>query len=190
MLFYNPSTRTRLSFESAATELGGHAQWLDVRTMRLALGNRPGESIEDVAQVMARYADGLGIRILEDQVSYYGEGDLLIREFARWANIPVISMAHDKYHPCQGLSDLMGWAEWLSDKRNSSLDLNILKGKKLLVTWGSGVLARSWSSVQEALLIGSRFGMDVTLAHPEGYNLDNQVIEQTKCNCAENGQVF
>jgi N-acetylornithine carbamoyltransferase len=66
----------------------------------------------------------------------------------------------------------------------------VLRGKKLLVTWGHGALARSWSSVQEALLIGSRFGMDVTLAHPESYDLDPQVIRWTQENCAANGRAF
>jgi len=55
-----------------------------------------------------------------------------------------------------------------------------LKGKKLLLYWGHGALARSWCSVQEALLLYSRFGMSVTIAHPEGYDLDPEVIETTK----------
>lgn len=190
MLFFNPSTRTRLSFECAATELGGHAQWLDARTMRMKLGDTPGETIEDAAQVMSSYAAGLGIRLLEDQISYYGQGDQVLREYARWSNVPVISMAHDKYHPCQGLADVMGWIEKLSPGANGDFDTSILHGKKLLITWGGGILARSWSSVQEALLIGSRFGMDVTLAHPEGFDLDPQVIDWAQKNTAENGRTF
>ena len=162
MFFYNPSVRTRQSFEAAATELGGHAQFLEPKAMRLKTATTAGETVEDAATVMSRYAHGLGIRILEDKIGAYGEGDDLLREYARWATIPIISMAHDKYHPCQGLADMQGWLEHLGDVR----------GKKLLVTWGHGALARSWCSVQEALLVGSRFGMDVTLAHPEGYDLD------------------
>jgi ornithine carbamoyltransferase len=180
MFFYNPSVRTRQSFEAAATELGGHAQFLEPKAMRLKTATTAGETVEDAAKVMSRYAHGLGIRILEDKIGAYGEGDDLLREYARWATIPVISMAHDKFHPCQGLADVMGWREHLGDVR----------GKKLLVTWGHGALARSWCSVQEALLIGSRFGMDVTLAYPEGYDLDPQVIEWTKENCAANGRTF
>jgi N-acetylornithine carbamoyltransferase len=180
MFFYNPSVRTRQSFECAATELGGHAQFLEPEAMRLKTATTAGETVEDAAKVMSRYAAGLGIRILEDKVPYYGAGDELLRKYAYWATIPVISMAHDKYHPCQGLADVMGWREHLGD----------LRGKKLLVAWGHGALARSWCSVQEALLIGSRFGMDVTLAHPEGYDLDPQVIEWTRENCAANGRNF
>jgi len=190
MFFYNPSVRTRQSFECAATELGGHAQFLEPKAMRLKTATTAGETVEDAANVMGRYAAGLGIRILEDKVSTYGEGDSLLREYARYCKMPVISMAHDKYHPCQGLAEVMGWSEWFGHGPGQGADPGLLKGKKLLVVWGHGALVRSWSSVQEALLIGSRFGMDVTLAHPEGFDLDPNVIAWTKQNCAENGRQF
>jgi len=188
--FYNPSVRTRQSFEAAATELGGHAQFLEPKAMRLKTAKTAGESVEDAARVMSRYAAGLGIRMLEDKVAAYGQGDDLLREYARWADIPIISMAHDRFHPCQGLADVMGWAEWLGQGPGRGVDSGLLQGKQLLVTWGHGALARSWCSVQEALLIGSRFGMDVTLAYPEGYDLDPEVIAWTKQNCAANGRTF
>jgi len=180
MFFYNPSVRTRQSFEVAATELGGHALFLEPKSMRLKTVQTAGETIEDAANVMARYAAGLGIRILEDSIPYYGAGDELIREYAKWSNIPVISMAHDKFHPCQGLADIMGLQEHLGD----------LKNKKVLVTWAHGALARSWCSVQEFLLIASRYGMEITLAYPEGYDLDPEIIEQVKKNANENGVEF
>lgn len=180
MFFYNPSVRTRLSFEGAMTELGGHAQFMTPSAGRFKTDKQAGETIEDAARVMARYAAGIGIRILEDKVPYYGAGNELLREYAHWADVPIINMADDKFHPCQGLADIMGWQEWLGD----------LKGKNFLLTWASGALARSWCSVQEALLVASRFGMNVTLARPEGYNLDPQVIEWTRQNCAENGATF
>jgi ornithine carbamoyltransferase len=188
MFFYNPSVRTRQSFECATTELGGHAQFLEPRAMRLKTATTAGETVEDAAKVMNRYAAGLGIRILEDKIGAYGEGDDLLREYARWSSIPVFSMAHDKYHPFQGLADLMGWIEWLGGWRGYAP--SAVKGKNLLVTWGHGALARSWCSVQEALLIGSRFGMHVTLAHPQGYNLDPQVIAWARQNCTEQGTTF
>jgi N-acetylornithine carbamoyltransferase len=190
MFFYNPSVRTRQSFEAAATELGGHAQFLEPKAMRLKTAQTAGETVEDAARVMSRYGAGLGIRILEDKVGAYGEGDDLLREYARWSDIPIISMAHDKYHPCQGLADVMGWAEWFGKGPGLGVDPERLKGKKLLVTWGHGALARSWCSVQEALLIGSRFGMDVNLAYPEGFDLDPDVIAWTKQNCTANGRAF
>jgi len=68
--------------------------------MRLKTATTAGETIEDAAKIMSRYACGIGIRILEDRISSYGEGDDLLREFARWTTVPIVSMAHDKYHPC------------------------------------------------------------------------------------------
>lgn len=180
MFFYNPSVRTRQSFEAAATELGGHAQYLEPRGMRLKTSQTAGETTEDAANVMSRYAVGLGIRILEDKINRYGEGHDLLKEYCEYGTIPVVSMAHDKYHPCQGLADVQGFREKLGD----------IKGKKILITWAQGALVRSWCSVQEAMLINSRLGMDVTLAYPEGYDLDPEVVEWTKQNCAANGRKF
>ena len=189
MFFYNPSVRTRQSFECAATELGGHAQFLQPEGMRLKTATTAGETIEDAARVMSRYAVGIGIRLLEDKVPYYGAGNELLREYATWADVPIINMADDKYHPCQGLADIMGWAEWLGEGRGRP-NYDRLRGKNFLLTWASGALARSWCSVQEALLIASRFGMNVTVARPEGYDLDPQVYAWTQANCEANGAAF
>jgi len=181
MFFYNPSVRTRQSFECAATELGGHAQFLEPKAMRLKTTITAGETIEDAAQVMSRYACGIGIRILEDKISAYGEGETLLREYAKWASVPIISMAHDKYHPCQGLADVMGLRAHLGKDS---------RGKRLLQVWGHGALVRSWCSVQESLLINTRLGMDVTLCYPEGYDLDPEVIAACEENASRAGSRF
>lgn len=181
MFFYNPSVRTRQSFEAAAVELGGAAQFLEPKSMRLKTKHSAGETVEDAAKVMSRYACGLGIRILEDKIEQYGQGHELLEEYCQYSEIPVVSMAHDKFHPCQGLADVLGYQMHLGKN---------LKGKKLLQYWGHGALARSYCSVQESLLINSRMGMDVVLAYPEGYDLDAEVIEKVKKNCEENGQKF
>lgn len=178
MFFYNPSVRTRQSFECAATELGGHAQFLEPKAMRLKTATTAGETIEDAARVMSRYAAGLGIRILEDKVSAYGEGWKMIKEYAEWADIPVSSMADDRFHPFQGLADIMGLRKHLGPD---------LRGKTALLSWGHGALARSWCSVQEFMLIASRMGMNVTVANPEGYDLDFNLVVQAQRNCEENG---
>ena len=188
MLFYNPSLRTRQSFEAAATELGGHAQFLEPKAMRLksVSGNKDtaGESIHDAAKVIARYSTGMGIRILENSVDKYGDGNWVLREYAKFADIPVLNMADDIYHPCQGLADNMG------------MRLNVAKGettrgKTLLQTWASGKLARSYCSVHESLLINSRLGMNVRLAFPKGYELpDTRVLDTVKENCKRAGTKF
>jgi len=175
MFFYNPSVRTRQSFEAAATELGGHAQFLEPKSMRLKTSKSAGETIEDAAQVMSRYAVGIGIRILETAIDYYGQGEEILRQYAENASIPIVSMAHDKFHPFQGLADVMGYRQHAGKN---------LKGKKLVQVWGKGALVRSWCSVQESIMINTRLGMDVTLAHPKGYDLDPQVIKSCEENAA------
>jgi N-acetylornithine carbamoyltransferase len=180
MFFYNPSVRTRQSFEAAATELGGHAQFLEPKTMRLKTKKKAGETVEDAARVMSRYAVGIGIRILEDAIEKYGDGDALLREYAHYADVPILNMADDKFHPFQGLADIMALQDHFEE----------LRGKTVLVTWAHGALARSWCSVQEHLLIASLYGMNIRLAYPEGYDLDPDVIERVKKNCEENGSQF
>ncbi len=180
MMFYNSSLRTRQSFEAAATELGGHAQFLEPSKLRLRTKTQPGEVLLDTASVMSRYACGVGIRILEDSVDAYGDGDSFLREFAEIATVPIVSMAHDKFHPCQGLADVMGMRARLNDTR----------GKTLLQIWGYSPMVRSWSSVQESVLVNSRLGMNVRLAHPEGFNLDPAVVETARANCDATGATF
>ncbi len=180
MMFYNSSLRTRQSFEAAATELGGHAQFLEPSKLRLRTATQRGEVLLDTANVMARYSCGIGIRILEDSVEGYGDGDRFLREFAEIADVPIVSMAHDKFHPCQGLADVQGLREHMGETR----------GKTLLQVWGYSPMVRSWSSVQESVLVNSRLGMNVRLAYPAGFDLDPEVIGQTEANCRENGTTF
>ena len=185
MFFFNPSLRTRASFEAAATELGGHAQFLEPKSMRLRKTSggvevQAGETIEDAAKVLDRYAAGMGIRILETSVENYGDGNALLREYARYMEKPIINMADDKYHPCQGLSDIMGMREHKGD----------LRGKTVLMTWAHGALARSYCSVHENMLISSRLGLNVRLAYPKGYDLPEEEISKVKANCEANGMKF
>ncbi len=180
MMFYNSSLRTRQSFEAAATELGGHAQFLEPSKLRLRTKTQRGEVLLDTANVMARYSCGIGIRILEDSVDGYGDGDGFLREFAEISDVPIVSMAHDKFHPCQGLADVQGLREHMGDT----------SGKTILQVWGYSPMVRSWSSVQESILINSRLGMNVRLAYPEGFELDPEVVDQTRANCAENSASF
>lgn len=182
MLFYNYSLRTRISFETAMTELGGHAQFIMPSMMRLKTNLEAGETVQDAAKVISRYAAGLGIRIAESALPYYGAGQQLIDEYVKWSDIPVINMANDYYHPCQGLADILGWAEWYGTN-NKTPSFDNLKGKNFLLTWGKGAMVRTWSSVQESLLLASRFGMNITIARPDGYDLDPKLYKTIKNNC-------
>ncbi|MFN4336938.1 MAG: ornithine carbamoyltransferase [Candidatus Nitrosocaldus sp.] len=140
MIFQKPSTRTRVSFEVAMRELGGYTIALNASDIQLSRG----ESIEDTARTLSRYADVIGARV-------YAHSD--IERLARAADIPVINMLSDLYHPCQILGDL--------------LTIKEVKGKLagLTLAWvGDG------NNVCNSLIIGSALtGMIMKIACPKGY---------------------
>jgi ornithine carbamoyltransferase len=177
MLFYAASTRTRAAFEAGMTYLGGHAQYIDVSTTRLGAG----EAVKDVAKIYEKYGHGLGIRILDSAIDYvYGAGVSVVREYAKHSEIPVINMACCTYHPTQGLADLMTVQE----------DLGKVRGKKYVIMWGYSKSFRGRCSIQEEALIMSRFGMDVTLAHPPGFEIDPKIIATSRSNAEAAGGEF
>jgi len=177
MLFYAPSTRTRAAFEAGMTYLGGHAQYIDVSTTRLGSG----EAAKDVAKMYEKYGHGLGVRILDSAIDYvYGAGISVVREYAKHSEIPVINMACCTYHPTQGLADLMTVREGLGK----------VKGKKYVIMWGYSKSFRGRCSIQEESLILPRFGMDVVLAHPPGFEIDPKIIATSKSNAKNAGGEF
>jgi len=177
MLFYAPSTRTRAAFEAGMTYLGGHAQYIDVSTTRLGSG----EEAKDVAKMYEKYGQGLGVRILDSAIDYvYGAGVSIVREYARYADIPVINMACCTYHPTQGLADLMTVQEELGKVRN----------KKYVIMWAYAKSFRGRCSIQEEALIMPRFGMDVVLAYPPGFEIDPKIVEQARSNAQASGGGF
>jgi len=176
-LFYASSTRTRAAFEAGMTYLGGHAQYIDASTTRLGAG----EAVRDVAKMYERYGHGLGVRILDEIIDYvYGRGIAVVREYAKQANIPVINMACCTYHPTQGLADLMTLQDEFGAK----------KRKKYVIMWAYSKGFRGRCSVQEDALITTRFGYDVVLAHPEGFEIDDKIIATSSENAAASGGTF
>ncbi len=174
MLFYAPSTRTRAAFEAGMTYLGGHAQYIDVSTTRLGAG----EAERDVAKMYDVYGHGLGVRILDQVIDYvYGRGVSVVREYAKHAKIPVINMACCTYHPTQGLADLMTVQKAFGN----------LKRRKYVIMWGYSKNFRGRCSIQEEALIMTRYGMDVVVAHPPGFEIDPKIIKESQANAKASG---
>ena len=177
MIFYATSTRTRNSFEAALTQLGGHAHYLETKTMRMGDPGAP-EEIMDTAKVLERYGHGIGVRAYTPN---YGEAEELIREYAKQASIPVISMESDVNHPCQALADLLTIREKFPDWR----------GKKYVQAWAYSPNARRVPAVpQSNICLMSRYGMDVHYVRPKEFALDPKIIEQARKNAEENGGSF
>ncbi len=171
MLFLDKSTRTRNAFETGMTQLGGHAIFLDADKTQVAHGESP----KDMGIILSRYGEGLAIR--HDLAPY--EGSAWMREIARWADIPLINLQCDIDHPTQTLADLMT----LREKRGENL-----KGLKVAMTWAyAPSYARPLSVPQGVATLFPRFGMDVVIAHPPGFDLMPEVLEKAEAAAAQAG---
>ena len=151
MIFAKSSTRTRVSFEVGAFQLGGHALFLSSRDIQLGRG----EPIRDTARVLSRYLDGIMIRT-------YDHSD--VEELARYGSIPVINGLTDLLHPCQVMADLLTIRESIGG----------WNGK--IVAWvGDGNnMANSWLNAAGSL------GFELRLACPKGYEPNAEILERNR----------
>jgi len=171
MLFLDKSTRTRNAFETGMTQLGGHAIFLDSDKTQVSHGESP----KDTALTLSGYGEGIAIR--HDLAPY--EGSKWMREIAKWADIPLINLQCDVDHPTQTIADLMT----LREHRG-----NDLRGMKVAMTWAyAPSYARPLSVPQGVATLFPRFGMDVVIAHPPGFDLMPEVLEQAQKAAAEAG---
>ena len=187
LLFFRSSTRTRISFAGAMEQLGGFVQIPDPGGLRLSLEDRPGfgESLKDTARVTDRYIDCVGIRLSgptpnKDGVLRPGLGDAITKKYAEFSEKPVINLACDMQHPTQAMADIMVMQESIGD----------LKGKKLVAHWAYSPIVRHYTSIQADALIAATYGMDVTIAYPEGYDLDPETEALIREESAKNGRTY
>jgi len=149
MIFMKSSTRTRVSFEVGAWQLGGHALFLSPRDVQLGRG----EPIADTARVLSRYVDGIMIRTFAHEE---------VEELARYASVPVINGLTDLLHPCQILADL------LTVKQH----LGTWEGKKIAWIGDGNNMANSWINASY------RLGFELVLACPKGYDPDAATLKR------------
>ncbi len=170
MLFFEESTRTRNSFETGMTQLGGHAIYLTPKATQIDHG----ENARDTGIVLSSYGHGIAIRDCRT-----GIGQKYLYEMAQHADAPIMSMQEDVDHPCQAMADLMTLMELFG--RN-------LQGRKFVISWAYGPkYVRPLSVPQSLVWLMPRFGMDVTLAYPEGYHLMPEVMAAARKNAQESG---
>ena len=158
MYFEKPSLRTRVTFETGMTQLGGHAIYYTATEGKIGVR----ESVEDVARNLERWVDGAMCRTFSHQ---------LVRELARFSSIPIINGLTDLLHPCQALADYLTLQEVHSD----------LKGAKLAYL-GDG------NNVAHSLMYGgARLGVHVAVITPEGYEVDPDVLAAAREAAEETG---
>jgi ornithine carbamoyltransferase len=151
MVFTKSSTRTRVSFEVGAYQLGGHALFLSNRDVQLGRG----EPVSDMAHVLSRMVDGIVIRTFA-----HAE----VEELAQHADVPVIDGLTDLQHPCQILADLLTVRQ----------HLGTYEGKKIAWIGDGNNMANSWLDAAQLL------GFELALACPEGYDPDPALLARAK----------
>ncbi|QDE40295.1 N-acetylornithine carbamoyltransferase [Luteibacter pinisoli] len=186
LMFFNPSMRTRTSFELGAFHLGGHAVVLspgkDAWPIEFDIGTvmdgDTEEHIAEVARVLSRYVDLIGVRAFPKfQDWQVDRQDKVLKAFAQYATVPVINM-ETITHPCQELAHALALKEHLGDLQN----------KKYVLTWTYHPKPLNTAVANSALLIATKMGMDVTLLCPTPeYVLDERYMEFGRQNAKENG---
>lgn len=152
MIFEKSSTRTRVSFEVGAYQLGGHALFLSSRDIQIGRG----EPLKDTARVLSRYVDIIMVRTF---------AHANVEELATYASVPIVNGLTDLLHPCQVMADLQTMQENFGD------DVSSLK-----VAWvGDGNnMANSWINA------AYRLGFEIRLACPEGYQPDPAILDRAR----------
>lgn len=168
MIFFEQSTRTRNSMEAAMTQLGGHAHDLTPDKMHLSHGETP----KDTAKVLSRMGEAIAIRNC-----FYGTGNAYLEEIAAHADIPLISMQDDVYHPLQAAADLMTIREHFGTN---------LRGLRVVISWAYATShAKPLSVPQSQVLLFPRYGMDVVLAHPAEFPLQDSIVARAQQRAQE-----
>jgi len=147
MIFEKSSTRTRVSFEVGAFQLGGNALFLSPRDTQIGRG----EPIADTARVLSRYLDGIMIRTYSQKI---------LEEFAEYATVPVINGLSDLLHPCQVLTDLLTVKEKFGN----------LENRKIAWIGDGNNMANSWINAAR------RIGFELVLACPKGHKPDEKIL--------------
>jgi N-acetylornithine carbamoyltransferase len=186
LLFFRGSLRTRTSFEAAMYQLGGNTInlsaasdfWeLEAQSGAVMDGRAP-EHIKDAAAVMSCYVNALAIRPKPQEKSWsVDRRDAEIRSWAAHARVPVINMESALWHPCQALADLMTLRE----------SLGALEKKRLAIVWTHSPTPATPAAVHSLLHAALRAKMDVRVAHPSGFELDQEVMTEARAIADQSG---
>ncbi len=187
-MFFNPSTRTRISFDLAITQLGGHHVSIEPGKSSWGIEIKEGaimdkdaeEHLKDTIKVLCKYGDILAIRCFPKFKNWEEEKkDLILKNLVKWSTKPVINMETIS-HPCQALAMI----KVIKDKFEN------VKKKKFVLTWAYHPKPLNTAVANSAGVIASKFGMDIVIANPPNYDLDDFYLQEMKKNCRENGSNF
>ncbi len=180
MIFFNQSLRTRTSFDVGMYQLGGYATSLNVGDNTWNLEYRDDvvmdggsvEHIREAARVMSRYVQALAIRAFPKYTESWESNrrEPIHEGFIRESTVPVINMESSLHHPCQSLADILTITEKIGEP----------KREPIVVSWGWHVNPLPMAVTNSIFVEAAKFGMEVRLAHPPGWELDPQIMAKAK----------
>src|SRR5512132_2617575 len=185
LVFFNPSLRTRASMQVGIYELGGNPVVLEPGGTSWTLEHRDGvvmdadktEHVAEFVRVLGRYCVAIGVRTFAALKDWEAERlDPILKAFAKYSDVPVINLESAMHHPCQAMADMMTIREKLGEGR-----------KKVLLTWAWHPRALPMAVPNSFALAAAQMGHDLVIAHPRGYELDEELMSETKRQAAANG---
>lgn len=178
LVFFNPSLRTRASMQIGIFELGGNPVLLEPGSSSWTLEHREGvvmdsdktEHLAEFVGVLGRYVSAIGVRTFAQLKDWHAERvDPVLAAFARYSPVPVINLESAMHHPCQAMADMMTIRERLGESK-----------KKVLLTWAWHPKPLPMAVPNSFALAAAQFGHDLTIAHPKGYELDEQLVSDIR----------
>jgi N-acetylornithine carbamoyltransferase len=178
LVFFNPSLRTRASMQVGIYELGGNAVALEPGGTSWTLEHRAGavmdadktEHVAEFVRVLERYCVAIGVRTFAALKNWEEERtDPILNTFARYASVPIINLESAMHHPCQSLADMMTIREKLGTGK-----------KRVVLTWAWHPKPLPMAVPNSFALAAAQMGHDLTIAHPVGYELDEELMETSR----------
>jgi len=185
LVFFNPSLRTRASMQVGIYQLGGNAVVLEPGGTSWTLEHREGavmdgdktEHVAEFVRVLERYCVAIGVRTFASLKDWQEERtDPILNSFAKYASVPIINLESAMHHPCQSLADMMTIREKLGPER-----------KRVVLTWAWHPKLLPMAVPNSFALAASQMGHDLVIAHPPGYDLDEQLIADSRQLATESG---
>lgn len=185
LVFFNPSLRTRASMQVGIYELGGNAVILEPGSTSWSLEHREGvvmdgdktEHLKEFVRVLERYVSAIGVRTFAELKDWKTERtDPILNAFAEYATVPVINLESAMHHPCQSMADMMTIRENFG-----------VANKKVLMTWAWHPKPLPMAVPNSFALASAQFGHDLRIAHPKGYELDDQLLGTIRSQAESNG---
>ena len=178
LVFFNPSLRTRASMQIGVYELGGNpvilepgsTSWTLEHRERVVMDGDKTEHIKEFVRVLERYVCAIGVRTFAELKDWKTERtDPVLNAFAKHSSVPVINLESAMHHPCQAMADMMTIRERFGNEK-----------KKVLLTWAWHPKPLPMAVPNSFALAAAHFGHDLRIAHPNGYELDPQLMRKVQ----------